>query len=180
MAASQFSVEDDSVTAAERPIPTLEDELWASFYGYCVQGELRFQRCERCQSWRHPPRPLCARCHSPRWTWEASSRRGRIHSWTIVHQALHPAFATEVPYAVLLGEMDEGVRLIARLRKADLGVIPLALDLPIAVEFEPVSSSIALPFFGIVNLDGIRASKPGPSEPGAPRAGASTAAGGKP
>jgi uncharacterized OB-fold protein len=135
------------MTAAARPIPTLEDELWAAFYGHCARGELRFQRCEQCGTWRHPPRPLCARCFSPRWTWEASSRKGRVHSWTVVHQALHPAFVSEVPYAVLLGEMNEGVRLIARLRKTDSGSTHLVLDMPIAVEFEPISSAIALPLF---------------------------------
>ena len=45
-----------------------------------------------------------------------------------MHQAFHPAFAADVPYAILLGEMEEGVRLIARLSKTDMPNARLALD----------------------------------------------------
>ena len=36
--------------------------LHAEFYGFCARGELRFQRCKGCGTWRHPPRILCPRC----------------------------------------------------------------------------------------------------------------------
>jgi len=155
MAASRFLAEDDSVSATQRLVPSLENELSAAFYGYCALDELRFQRCGRCESWRHPPRPLCATCLSFEWTWQLASRKGRILSWTVVHQAFHPAFVSEVPYAILLGDMDVGVRLMARLRNADLGLVPLVLDLPIAVEFEPISCGVALPLFRIESLDAL-------------------------
>jgi hypothetical protein len=45
--------------------------------------------------------------------------------------------------------MEEGVRLIARLSKRDVPNVRLALDLPLQVEFEPVSNEIALPTFSI-------------------------------
>lgn len=152
MEVSPFLREDNAMILPSRPIPPLEDELWASFYAYCAQRELRFQRCENCQLWRHPPRRLCAGCHSTRWDWEVSTGRGRVHSWTVVHHAFHPAFANDLPFAILIGEMEEGVRLIARLRKGDLGRASLVLDLPVAVQFEPISDNIALPLFVIEPL----------------------------
>lgn len=119
--------------------------LNAEFYAHCARGELRFQRCGACGVWRHPPRFLCAACGSPEWTWERSSGRGRIFSWTVTHQALDPAFADELPYAVVVAELDEGPRLVGNLR----GITPaeLALDLPVEVEFEPVSDRVALTHF---------------------------------
>ena len=137
-----------------RPIPAADDPLWAAFYASCVRRELRFQRCERCGRWRHPPRHMCSSCHSTRWTWEMSTGRGRIHSWTVVHQALHPAFAEEVPYAIILAEMEEGVRLIARLRRADTKDGRLALDAPVLVDFELIATDVALPIFSMPQSGG--------------------------
>jgi hypothetical protein len=82
-----------------------------------------------------------------------------------VHQAFNPAFAADVPYAILLGEMEEGVRLIARLSKADMPNARLALDLPLKVEFEPVSNVIALPTFSIARAGDAAPSNAAPSEP---------------
>ncbi len=118
-----------------KPKPVL-DGTTAEFYRFCQQGELRFQRCSACGTWRHPPRVLCAHCGSPRWTWERSSGRGRVFTWTVVHQAMHPAFAPEVPYAVLVVETEEGVRVVSNLRGAAPDV--LELDVPVEVAFEPV------------------------------------------
>jgi uncharacterized OB-fold protein len=58
---------------------------------------------------------------------------------------MHPAFAAEVPYAVIVVEMEEGVRLVTGLR----GLEPseLRLDLPVEVEFERLSDEIAIPHF---------------------------------
>ncbi|WP_342731267.1 OB-fold domain-containing protein [Bradyrhizobium sp. B117] len=136
------------MTLLARPVPAFEDAMWVAFYAYCARGELRFQRCRQCTGWRHPPRPMCPLCHSERWEWSAATGRGRVHSWTIVHQAFHPGFAADVPYAIVLGEMEEGVRLIARLSKMDEPDV-LALDIPLQVQFEPVSDEMALPTFSL-------------------------------
>ena len=125
-----------------KPRPVLEGST-AEFYGYCAGGELRFQRCLTCGAWRHPPRVLCAVCGSPRWSWEPSSGRGQVFSWTVVHQATHPAFADEAPYAVVVVETDEGVRFVSNLRDARLEL--LRLGLPVEVVFEAVDETLTLP-----------------------------------
>ncbi len=131
----------------DRPLPDPGDALTEQFYSHCARGELRFQRCTSCGMWRHLPRFLCARCGSSDWSWERSSGRGRIFSWTVTHQPMHPAFAAEVPYVTVIVEMDEGVRLVSRLR--DLAGAELVLDLPVLVDFEPVTGAIALPYFRV-------------------------------
>jgi len=121
------------------------DELAAQFYAECARGRLVFQRCRDCGEWRHLPRHLCASCGSAAWDWSASGGRGRLFSWTITHQAPFPPFAGATPYAVVVVEMDEGVRLVSGLRGLPLG--KLSLDLPVVVDFEHVSESAAVPFF---------------------------------
>jgi hypothetical protein len=47
--------------------------------------------------------------------------------------------------------MEEGVRLIARLSKRDEPNVQLALNQPLQVEFEPISTEIALPIFSMAS-----------------------------
>jgi uncharacterized OB-fold protein len=131
-----------------RAIPKLVPEpvgLNAEFYAHCAAGELRFQRCTACSTWRHPPRARCAACGSDAWEWSLASGRGEVFSWTITHRPIDPAFADEVPYAVLVVEMEEGPRVVGNLR----GLAPseLTLGLPVRVVFEPVAEKVALTHF---------------------------------
>jgi uncharacterized OB-fold protein len=130
--------------AAARPLPRPEG-LGAEFYAHCNRGRLCFQRCDACGRWRHLPRHMCPACGSPAWSWSESSGRGRLHSWTVTHAPLHPAFAAELPYVVAVIELEEGVRMVSGVR----GVAPeaLALELPVEVTFERVSEDVALPYF---------------------------------
>lgn len=132
--------------AIPMPVPMPETQLDEEFWGHCAQERLCFQRCKSCSTWRHLPRNMCAACGSSDWEWSQSSGRGRIYSWTVAHQAMHPALADEVPYAVVVVELEEGVRMVSRTR--DIDPSQLELDLPVRVRFERVSDQFVLPFFG--------------------------------
>ncbi|MAJ58852.1 MAG: hypothetical protein CBC48_02130 [bacterium TMED88] len=137
-------MEEVSVSAYNKPLPELSG-LHGEFYEFCRAGELRFQKCDGCGSWRHVPRELCAECGSWDWSWQASSGRGKVFSWTVVDRALHPDFAESVPYAAVIVEMDEGVRLLSQV----LGVEPsqLEIDLEVEVVFDSVTDEVTLPRF---------------------------------
>ena len=117
--------------------------LNAALYAHWAEGELRLQRCSACNTWRHPPRYLCANCGSADFTWELASGRGRVFSWTVTHRSVDPAF--DPPYAVVVVELEEGPRLVGNI----VGVEPaeLELDLAVVVELEVVSDTIALVTF---------------------------------
>jgi hypothetical protein len=115
------------------------------FYRHCANGELRFQRCSGCGTWRHPPRVMCARCASEAWEWQRSSGRGKVYTWTVTHQALFPAFAEDLPYAVVVVELEEGVRLVSGLR--GLSPADLEVDLPVEVELVKASDDVGLHYF---------------------------------
>lgn len=128
-----------------RPIPKSSDHLNGQFWEHCSKGKLYFQQCTECGTWRHMPRYMCARCGSDEWEWKESSGKGRIFSWIITHQAMHPKFRDETPYAALVVEMDEGVRFVSR----PLGIAneELAIDMPVQVIFETIDEDFALPLF---------------------------------
>jgi len=129
--------------APAKPLPSMQD-LNGEFHKHCARGELRFQRCDDCGAWRHPPRVLCATCGSPAASWQPVSGRGHIFTWTVTHQPLHPAFAADVPYATVVTELEEGVRLVSGTRNLPLDT--LRLDLPVQVILEDTTPDLKLPY----------------------------------
>jgi hypothetical protein len=128
----------------KKPLPALEG-LTREFYGFCKDGELRFQRCNGCRAWRHVPREMCPECGSMDWGWEPSSGRGKLFTWTVAARPLHAAFADETPYAPAVVELDEGVRLVTEI--VDCRPDNLEIDTPVEVVFEEVTPGITLPKF---------------------------------
>ncbi|PCJ14126.1 MAG: hypothetical protein COB04_15655 [Gammaproteobacteria bacterium] len=118
----------------------LDEQYWA----HCAEAQLHFQKCDDCGSWRHLPRYMCSKCGSANWQWAQSSGKGEIYSWTITHQALLPFFKQNVPYASIIVEMEEGVRMVSGLKGMDLK--DLELGLKVEVHFEDISGG-KLPIF---------------------------------
>ncbi len=124
-----------------RPLPqiTLDNR---EFYDATRKGELRFQRCSDCGTWRHYPRPACPQCLSRRYRWELASGRGRIYTWTIVHGPTLPAFEGEVPYNVIDVLLDEGIHFQSQL--LDCPPEEIRADLVVQAIFVPVSEDVVL------------------------------------
>ena len=127
-----------------KPLPAL-DGLTKEFYNWCRRGDLRFQRCSACQAWRHVPRPMCAACGSFEWTWQRSSGRGTVFSWTVAERPMHPAFQNDAPYAPVVIEMAEGVRLVSEM--LDCSPDELEIGMPVELVFDHVTPEITLPKF---------------------------------
>jgi hypothetical protein len=126
------------------PLPQMQG-LTQQFYDFCKQHELRFQRCKPCGAWRHVPREMCAECGSMEWEWAKSSGRGTVYTWTVVVRPMHPAFYTAVPYAPVVVEMDEGVRLLSSV--IDCTPEELEIGMPVEVTFQDVTEEVSLPKF---------------------------------
>lgn len=62
-----------------------------------------------------------------------------------MHQALHPAFASDIPYVAAVVELEEGVRMATRLIDCPAGDV--RLDLPVTLDFEDFSDGFRLPVF---------------------------------
>jgi uncharacterized protein len=79
------------------------------------------------------------------WEWAESKGRGKIFSWTVTHTPFQAMLASLVPYAVLIVELDEGVKMVSGLR--NLPINKIELGLPVEVVFERVSENMAMPYF---------------------------------
>lgn len=126
---------------APRPMNLLDQQFW----DYCADGMLCFQCCVDCETWRHMPRFMCASCGSEKWGWRESNGRGTVYTWTVCHMPMSKEFEKVFPYAVLIVEMEEGVRITAGLR--DMDYRDLTVGLPVELVFEPLEEGGMLPFF---------------------------------
>ena len=79
------------------------------------------------------PRDGCRSCGSTQWAWERSSGFGHVYTWTVTHRALHPGFAEDVPYAAVIAELDEGVRITAMADGIDADDLQLGLPVQVIV-----------------------------------------------
>ena len=132
------------MTPVPKPLPLITPDN-APFWEGCRNGRLLLQRCTACAAWRYPPAPVCPRCAAANGSWTPTSRKGRIHSFVIYHRAFHPAYAAEIPYAMALVELDEGVRLL--LRVVDCPLEALAIDLSGEIDFRQITAEVSLPVF---------------------------------
>ena len=126
---------------APRPQSYLDEQFWS----HCTDGILAFQRCTDCGRWRHIPRFMCAGCGSDRFTWERSSGRGTIYTYTVCYMPMSGEFGASVPYAALVVELEEGVRMTAGASGIDPDA--LAIGLPVECVFETTAGGATLPFF---------------------------------
>jgi uncharacterized OB-fold protein len=62
-----------------------------------------------------------------------------------MHQAHHPGFAADVPYAVVVIELEEGVRMLSNLVACDHADVRIGL--PVDVVFDDVTPEVTLPKF---------------------------------
>jgi uncharacterized OB-fold protein len=122
-----------------RPQPSRDN---APFYEAARQGELRFQKCSACGTFRHYPRPVCPTCLSRHYTWELSTGHGTVYTWTIVRGPTLPAFEHKLPYNVVDVLMDEGVHFISEV--LDCPPEEVAAGMRVQATFVPVSDEITL------------------------------------
>ena len=127
-----------------RPLPE-GDRALAPFFAAAKERRLVVQRCARCGTLRFPPRELCTSCLSTEIEWADVSGRGEIFSFNVMHQVYHPAFAAEVPYAVVVVKLAEGPKMISNLVDCPLDAIRIGM--PVEVVFETMTDEITLPKF---------------------------------
>jgi uncharacterized OB-fold protein len=55
---------------------------------------------------------MCAQCHSFDLEWVRTGGKGTLYTYTVAYRAFHPAFQNDVPYGVVVVELDEGPRMM--------------------------------------------------------------------
>lgn len=106
------------------------------------EGQLMLPFCLDRQEFFFPPASACPLCGATQIDLRSASGRGRVFSWITVHQAADQAFVQDTPYTVLLVELDEGPRLLARATEE----LEPALGLPVVVVFYRVQRQVLFGF----------------------------------
>jgi len=127
-----------------KPVPAITPEM-REFFDGARAGRLMVQKCDSCGRLRFPAHELCSKCNSTASRWVPVSGRGEVFSFNIMHQVYHPGFAAEVPYAVVVVELEEGCKFVSNL----LGVKPheIKCGMPVEVTFEKLSDEVSMPKF---------------------------------
>src|SRR6266513_5671442 len=127
------------------PQPDLEtSEYWEA----AKQGKLLVKRCNGCGKTFFYPRVYCPNCWSAETEWQQASGRGRVYTFTVVHQNDLPPFNERVPYVVAIVELEEGVRMTSNIE--DVAPEDVRCDMPVHVAFREErrdDERIALPVF---------------------------------
>jgi len=79
--------------------------------------------------------------------WVKVSGRGNIYSWFVVHYATHPDFVDEVPYAVVIVELEEQPNIRLTSNMVDCKIEDIEAGMPVEVVFEDVTNEVSLPKF---------------------------------
>ena len=135
---------DAPVNKPAKPLPQVSPEM-GPFFEAAHRHQLVVQRCAGCGALRFPARSICSACLSREATWVPVSGRGTVFSFAIMHQAVHPGFAAETPYAVVVIQLDEGPRLLSNL--VDCPPADVCIGRPVEVVFDDVTPEVTLPKF---------------------------------
>lgn len=88
----------------------------ADFVEYLEEGRIMATKCRKCGKLYFPARADCVACLTNDMAWVEMSGKGKLITYTIAYFA--PAgFEGDSPYVLALAELEEGVRVFARLSR---------------------------------------------------------------
>lgn len=114
------------------------------FWDGCREQRLMLPQCGSCKRFHFYPRKFCPYCDSREIHWVQSAGTGTIYSFAVVRQKVEPAFAHLIPYAVVIVELAEKVRILSRIAGPPDGV---ACGKSVRVSFEELSPALTIPLF---------------------------------
>ncbi len=113
------------------------NQLAEAFDAGLEGGKLLIQRCDACGTSIMYPKWRCPSCFSDSLSFVAAKGTGTLYSMTVQYYTAPTAFADQMPYALGIVKLTEGVQLLARLVPDEgSGWSRYRLDGP--VEFCPV------------------------------------------
>ena len=126
-------------------LPLLREH--AEFWAYCQQRELRFQRCDACDTWRHPPAPVCKKCGCPQYHWDLAPNKAELFSFTVVYHAASSLLRLHVPYNIAIVDFPDlpDIRVVSNV--VDASPEELRIGMPVALDWQDDEDGRPLPLF---------------------------------
>jgi len=115
-----------------------------AFFEAAARGDLVYQRCPACGHAQFYPRALCTACGADP-AWATASGRGVVHTFTIVRQNGQAPFQDELPYAVAMIELEEGVRMMGNVTGCAAEAVRIGM--PVEAYAVECAEGLAVPFW---------------------------------
>jgi uncharacterized protein len=133
-----------SEDAMKKPLPAPDADS-AGFWRGLHDGVLLLQHCADCGHVQYYQQAMCRQCGSENLVHRPASGRGKVHSFSVVYRAPGPAFKADLPYAVLLIDLEEGPRMISTYTGG--GPEEVTFDMDVMLVCEPINEEVTLPRF---------------------------------
>lgn len=95
----------------------------AVFDQYIAEHKLMAARCTKCGGIYVPPRAICPKCQSEELEWVETSGKGKLAAFTVILSGptfmIEQGFDRKNPYISGIVELDEGIRISARITGLD-------------------------------------------------------------
>lgn len=122
------------------PVPT----KWSKpFWDAAKEHRLILRKCINCGNIDHPPYLYCTVCHSDDHQWIEAQGKGTILAYTVNYFGVPFPFWKDLPYALGIIELVEGVRMISNI--VDCDPEQLRNGMEVEVVFDDVTDEITLP-----------------------------------
>jgi uncharacterized OB-fold protein len=130
--------------AMKKPVPAPDADS-SAFWRGLRDGALLLQHCGDCGHVQYYQQAMCRHCGGDNLSHRKASGRGKVHSFSVVHRAPGPAFKADVPYAVLLIELEEGPRMISTYTGGNPEEV--TFDMDVVLVCEKIDGDVTLPRF---------------------------------
>lgn len=133
-------------TKVTRPIP-VPTEWTKPFWDAAKRRSLELQRCQSCRAFQHPPYATCVQCVSTDLKFEPVGTKGTIHAYTIMYHTGDKRFASAVPYASIIVELDEAPGALMAGNLLGVPYTEAKVGRRVEVIFEKLNDDFTLPQF---------------------------------
>ncbi|MCL1037966.1 OB-fold domain-containing protein [Shewanella submarina] len=111
-----------------KPMP-VATSISQPFWQALNEGELLIQQCEDCRGFVFYPRNHCTHCMSDKLSWKPVSGEATLYTYTLTRVPTLPELADEMPQALAVVELKEGVRVNTTLTGLDESEIRVGMKL---------------------------------------------------
>ena len=118
----------------EKPISDI------SYREFLNTEKLMGSRCKECGALYTPPRAICSNCHGTNMGWFELQGKGKLAGYTCIYigpsSMVQEGYNRKHPYCVGVVELDEGVRVVARIEGLDTTKPEtISIGLPLTVSY---------------------------------------------
>ncbi|MCP8689521.1 MaoC/PaaZ C-terminal domain-containing protein [Marinobacterium sedimentorum] len=133
--------------ASLKPMPVMT-EISRPFWQGLNDGEIRIQQCNQCEGWVFFPRRHCSHCLAHDLAWRKVDGRGTLYSYTLTRIPTLPEFADEMPQALAVVELEQGVRINSTLVGLDEDEIRVGMAVKAVLDRVDARGNTLLRFTG--------------------------------